>query len=63
MTNIYIMPEANLGIEKCINGTPQHNGTILCVEVDYAFLYSHLPVPNQLFSFIQNTQTAGIIRE
>jgi hypothetical protein len=57
------MPEANLGIEKCIKGTKERNGTILCIEVDYAFTYNHLPMPIQLFKFITSNQTAGIIRE
>lgn len=60
---IDIMPEANLGIEHCINGTPERNITILCCEVDFAFQYQHLPIPRQLFRHIVDNHNIGLVRE
>ena len=63
MEQYEIMPEANLGIEQCVNGTPERNATILCVECDYAFMYQDLPKPIQLFWHLNNNHKAGIVRE
>lgn len=64
MTTIDIMPEANLGIEKCINGTKERNAIFLATETDYLLWYqtTELPYPQQLFRFITDSQSAGIVR-
>ena len=59
---IDIMPEANLGIAICKNGTPECNAVILCCEVDYVFHYYQLPKPIQLFRHMINSNNVGIVR-
>lgn len=64
MTNIDIVPECNLGIEKCKNGTKERNAIFLVAETDYVLAYQtiELPMPKQLFKFIMDSQCAGIVR-
>jgi len=60
-----IIPEANFGIVKCINGTKERNAIFLCAETDYMLSYqtTRLPYPKQLFDFIIHDQDIGIVRE
>lgn len=44
---IKIYPDSNLGIEKCIKGTPQRNAPLLVAKSDYMLKYG-----NPLFSQI-----------
>ena len=55
--------ESNLGLKRCVNASPERNATLLCAEVDYAFMYEQLPRPKQLFNYINNCQSNCIIRE
>lgn len=55
--------DANLGLKKCVNASPERNATLLCSEVDYAYQYAELPTPRQLFRHIKDCQANCIIRE
>lgn len=65
MTNIDIVPECNLCIEKCRNGTKERNAIFLCTETDYMLLEqtAELPMPIQLFRHLCDNNSAGIVRE
>lgn len=59
------MPEANFGIEKCIRGTKERNAVFLCSETDYMLTLqtTKLPYPKQLFRFITDSQSVGIVKK
>lgn len=59
-----IIPDANFCIEKCKNGTPERNATLLASESDY-MMYNQtteLPYPNQLFDHIIKYNNIGIVK-
>lgn len=60
-----IVPEANFGIEKCINGTKERNAIFLCTETDFILHYqiAELPYPKQLFRHMNSNNNAGIVKE
>ncbi len=62
--NMEIVPEANFGIEKCINGTKERNAILLATETDYVLAYQtiKLPKPVQLFRYLDDNN-AGIVKE
>lgn len=59
-----IIPEANFGILKCINGTKERNAIFICAESNYMLFYqtTELPYPIQLFRHICNNNNVGIVR-
>jgi hypothetical protein len=59
---IEIMLEANLAIEVCKKGTPERNAIMLCLQIDYAFIYQGLPMPWEMFKHLTTCQSAGIVR-
>lgn len=58
-----IMPEANLGLKSCKDEHTHTNATMMCIEVDYAFMNNHLPTPRQLFKHVIASHSAGIIKQ
>ena len=59
-----IISDANFCIEKCKNGTPQRNATLLASESDY-MMYNQtteLPYPKQLFDHIIKYNNIGIVK-
>ncbi len=58
-----VTSDCNLMIMICEKGTPERNATILCVQVDYAFLYGVMPYPYELFKYLVDTHNASIIRK
>jgi hypothetical protein len=65
MSTIDLVPECNLGIEVCKNGTKERNAVFLATETDYMVSLQtvNLPYPNQLFRFIYTNNNAGIVIE
>ena len=65
MTTIDIVPECNLGIKACKNGTPERNSIFLCSETDYVLHYqtTELPYPRTLFHHMNSWNNGAIIRE
>jgi len=63
--NMNIIPECNLGIEKCKNGTKERNAIFLATEADYMLYYQTtvLPYPKTLFGHMNFNNNAAIIRE
>ena len=60
-----IVPDANFAIEKCKNGTPERNATLLATETDYMLhnQTTELPYPKQLFDYIIKYNNIGIVKE
>ena len=60
-----IIPDINLGIERCINGTPARNAVFLCSEADYVMIRqtADLPYPRHLFMQMMSGNNAAIVRE
>ena len=59
-----IIPDANFCIEKCKNGTPERNATLLASESDYMMhnQTTELPYPKQLFDHIIKYNVIGIVK-
>ncbi len=60
-----IIPDANLCIVQCKNGTIQRNAIFLATETDYVLSLQTviLPYPRQLFNHMKNGNNVVIIRE
>ena len=59
-----IVPDANFCIEKCKNGTPERNATLLASETDYILhnQTTKLPYPHQLFDHMIKYNNIGIVK-
>lgn len=55
--------DTNLMIMVCTKGTPARNAPLLCAQVDYSFLYGHLPYPYEMFEHLIRCNNASIVRE
>lgn len=64
MLSLYdTVPECNLGISECSNGTPERNATMLCAMADFTMLNGFMPYPYELFAHLRHCHNAAVIRK
>lgn len=56
-----IVPDCNIFIMQCQNGTPERNAIMLCGQADFALQYGFLPYPGELFGHLIQCNHAAVV--